>query len=257
MNSKMIRCALLAAMALLAAACLGKDDFKNEYNTHLHIRFEPDSYYMWGDFLDAFFDGGKDTVSFNPTFSIGPVYHFAKLEGDESFLGGFALARGKDTDASASRKPSRFAVFDENVGNQKSMAYAVFHDTTAALMPEYPIRIAVPNDLSSCTPESMYVQNVQAVVQAAVHGVGLAGGPFQADDYLLLTVTGLLGGKVTGSKEVKLVDGTSYIHEWTEVELTSLGQVDALNLHLASSRADFPLYCCLDDMGYHYIEVYQ
>ena len=257
MNSKMIRCALVGAVALLAASCLNKDDFKNEFNTHMIVKFEPDYYYMWGDFVDEFFNGGKDTVSFNPHFSVGPVFHFAQLDDSEAFQGGFALAVGKDTDASATRTPSRFAVYDENWGNQKSMAYAVFHDTTATLMPEHDIRISIPNEQSSCTPETMYVQNVQAVVQAAVHGVGLADGPFQAGDYLLLTVTGSLGGKVTGTKEVKLVDGTSCIHEWTEVKLTSLGQVDALDLHLTSSRADFPLYCCLDDMGYHYIEVYQ
>ena len=45
--------------------------------------------------------------------------------------------------------------------------------------------------------------------------------------------------------------------EWTKVDLSEMGSMDALDLYLTSSRADFPLYCCLDDMGYHYIEIYQ
>lgn len=257
MKQKMIRCALLGALALLAASCLGKGDYKNEYNTHIIVRFEPDADYQWEDFVDAFFDGGKDTVAFAKSISIGPVYHFANLDDAENFQGGFALARGKDADASADRKPSRFAVYDENGGNLKSKAYAVFHDTTATLMPEHSVQVQIPNVDSSCSAEGMFVHNVQAAVQAAVHGTGLAGGPFQAGDFLLLTVTGSLNGKVTKSKEVKLIDGTSYLKEWTQVDLTSLGQIDAVDLHLSSSRADFPLYCCLDDMGYHYIEIYQ
>lgn len=256
MKKKMIRCALLGAVAILAASCLGKTDYKNEYNAHILVRFEPDEEYQWDEFLSTFFDGGKDTVAYAPTISIGPVYHFAKVDDAENFQGGFLLARGKDTDASADREPSLFAVYDENGGNMKSRAYAVFHEAAASLMPEHSVQIAIPNAESSCSAEGMFVHNVQAAVQAAVHGVGLAGGPFQAGDYLLLSVTGLLDGKVTGTKEVKLVDGTSYLKEWTQVDLVSLGKIDALDLHLTSSRADFPLYCCVDDMGYHYIEIY-
>ena len=257
MKRKMMRCALLGAMAFLAAACFRDGDFKNEFDSHLFVRFEPDYDYQWSEFLEMFFDGGKDTVAFAPSLSIGPVYHFAKLDSGDEFLGGFTLAIGKDADASAARQPSRFAVFDADGGNQKSKAYAVFHDTTAALMPEHAIRIAIPNEMSSCTPENIYVHNVQAAVQAAVHGVGLAEGPFQAGDHLTLTVTGSLKDKVGETKEIKLIDGTSYLKEWTKVELNGLGKIDALDLHLSSSRADFPLYCCLDDMGYHYIEIYE
>ena len=162
MKQKMIRCALLGAVALLAASCLGKGDYKNEYNTHIIVRFEPDADYQWEDFVDAFFDGGKDTVAFAKSISIGPVYHFANLDDAENFQGGFALARGKDADASADRKPSRFAVYDENGGNLKSKAYAVFHDTTATLMPEHSVQIQIPTVDSSCSAEGMFVHNVQA-----------------------------------------------------------------------------------------------
>ena len=256
MNKKMIRCALLGAVAFLAAACFNKEDMKNEFASHLLVGFEPEYDYMWDDFLATFFNHGEDTVGFAPSVSIGPIYHYSKLDEDKVFQGGIALALGKDADASASRAPSRFAVFDANVGNLKSRAYAVFHDTTAALMPEHAIRIAIPNKESYCAPETMFVHNVQATVQAAQHGVGLAGGPFQAGDFLLLTITSSLQDKVVGTKEVKLIDGTSFLKEWTKVDLSELGKIDALDFHLTSSRADFPLYFCMDDMAYHYDEIY-
>ena len=257
MNKKMIRCALLGAVALLAAACFGKHDFRNEYDAHLLVKFEPDYDYEWDEFLNKLFNDGKDTIACSPSIFIGPIYHFAKLDDADEFLGGICLARGKDADASAGRKPSRFAVFDADGGNQKSRAYAVFHDTTAAQMPEHTLQVLVPNATSSCSVEYAFVHNVQAAVQAAVHGNGLAEGPFQAGDYLKLTFTGMLNKQVTGTKEVALIDGTSYLKEWTNVDLSALGKIDELGLHLSSSRADFPLYCCLDDMGYHYIEIYE
>ena len=42
MKRKMMRCALLGAVAFLAAACFVKGDYKNEYDSHLLVRFEPD-----------------------------------------------------------------------------------------------------------------------------------------------------------------------------------------------------------------------
>ena len=257
MKRKMIRCALLGAVALLAASCFGKNDFRNEYDAHLLVKFEPDYDYEWDEFLNKLFDGGKDTIACAPSISLGPIYHFAKLDDADDFLGGICLARGKDADASAGRKPSRFAVFDADGGNQKSRAYAVFHDTTAALMPEHVIKIAIPNDESSCTFTFMYLHNVQAAVQAARTGVGLAGGPFQAGDFLTFSVTGYKGTQTTGTVEFKLIDGTQVVDEWKKLDTSSIGSIDALDFRLTSSRPDFPLYCCVDDMLYHYYEIYR
>jgi hypothetical protein len=56
---------------------------------------------------------------------------------------------------------------------------------------------------------------------------------------------------------VKLINGTNAVTEWTEVDISTLGKVDAVKLHLTASRSDFPLYCCVDSMNYHYYELYQ
>ena len=256
MNKLTARCALLGAAALLAAACFDEQDYTSQYDCQVVIQFEPDEDYQWEEFVKTFFNDGKDTVGIHKNFSNGPIYHFAETGGNGGF-GGLALARGKDADASADRAPSRLAVFDEKGGYKGSKAYAVFHDTTSALMPEHVIKIAVPNVDSYCETQGMFVQNVQAVYQAAKYGVGLAGGPFTEDDYLVLTVTGYKGTTQTGQKEVKLVNGTNAIREWTDVDLSALGKVDALDFHLSSSRADLPLYCCVDNMVYHYKEIYK
>ena len=257
MKKMMVRCALLGAAALLVAACFDSQDYKSEYDYQLLVQFEPDEEYQWDDFVRQFFNNGEDTVSFNPSISIGPVYHFAKISDLDGFQGGIALARGKDTDASPDRKPSYFAVYDEKYGDHGSHGYAVFHDTTDALMPEHEIQIAFANAQCYCEAKIMYVHNVQAAYQAAKHGVGLVGGPFTDADNLIMTVSGYKGSALTGQVDVKLINGTNAIVEWTKVDLTSLGKVDAIDFHLTSSRPDFPLYCCVDNMGYHYYEITQ
>ena len=257
MKKMMVRCALLGAAALMAAACFTDQDYSSQYDYQVVIQFEPDADYQWEDFLKTFFNDGKDTVAIHENFSNGPIYHYAEIGDTDGFRGGLVMARGKDADASADRKPSRFAVFDENGGYKGSKAYAVFHDTTAVLMPEHLIKISIPNVDSFCEIQGMFVQNVQAAYQAAKYGVGLADGPFTQEDYLVLTVTGYKGTAQTGQKDIKLVNGTDAIREWKEMDLSSLGKVDALDFHLASSRPDFPLYCCVDAMTYHYKEVYK
>jgi len=249
------KAALLGVVVLSVSACFKKDGMKSQYESNILVRFEPENYYDQETFLNQFFKGGADTVSVNEYLTYGPVAHCSKVNGDGELVGGFAMCIGHDTDAAAERKPSRFAVYDKG-GVDDSFAYAVFHDTTATLMPEHPIIFAVPNEDSSCTMNLVYVQNVQAAVQAALHGNGLADGPFVAGDYLSLTITGIKGSTSTGNVTVKLIDGTKPLDKWTEVSLSSLGSVDALDLHLEASRSDFPLYCCLDNLYFHFIEIY-
>ena len=88
------------------------------------------------------------------------------------------------------------------------------------------------------------------------YGTGLADGPFGLNDHLTLTVKGFLNGKALGSKSLKLVDGTHILEGWTEVDLSSFGDADALDFSLESTRPDLPLYCCLDDLMFHFVETY-
>jgi hypothetical protein len=250
-----IRGAFLGAIALAAVSCFSGLDGQSKYDGHARLAFEPANPYEWESFVNQFFNEGKDTVAAYPYFTTGSISVCAKLSDDDVFQGGFALCRGVDTLAAADRKPSYFAVFDKG-GNQGSYGYVVFHDTTATLMPEHAVLVPVPNEQSSNAPTLVFVQNVQATVQAARLGTGLAGGPFGAGDHLTLTVTGYKGTAKTGEKSVALISGTEPLKEWTDVDLSGLGSVDALDFHLSSNRDDMPLYCCVDDLVIHVTEIY-
>ena len=251
----MFKCAVLGAMALVLPACHLFSDVGSRYEDNIVIGYEPDYYAEWDTFLAEFFNGGVDTVSVCEHFSVGPVTHYAEMELDRSLKGGFALCMGKDPVAAPDHKMSRLAVYGEG-GYDDSRVYAVFHDTLSSYMPDHAIGLYVANEESGCFAYGVYVQNVQAVAQAVKYGTGLADGPFTEEDYLTLTFSGSRKGTATGSKTVKLVDGTSLLKGWTEVDLSSLGSVDAIDLHLESSRPDLPLYCCLDNLYIHYLEIY-
>ena len=252
----MIRIAAWVAVVLLTAACFSMEGTGSRNEINYVMGYEPDYGYSLTSFLNTFFHDGADTVSVNTYLTLGPLTHNSKLAPDSTLVGGFAMCIGLDTVATPDRTPSRFAVYDKG-GHEQSFGYAVFHDTTAALMPEHAIRIVIPNDDSSCTLKSLYVQNVQAVVQAVKYGNGLADGPFTEDDHLTLILTTSFKGAAQETVRVKLVDGTHLLDGWKEVDLSKASNVDALDLHLESTRPDLPLYCCLDDLSFHYLEIYQ
>ena len=252
MNTKMMKMgAFLGAVALAVSGCFKLTSPESSYELNLLVHYEPDYEYEMDQFLHAFFKDGADSISVNEYLTVAnSVTHNSKVTADKELIGGFAMCIGIDTIATPDRKPQRFAVFDDG-GYNKSLAYAVYHDTLSTLLPEHSISFYVPNEASTCKLKNVYVQNVQAVAQAVMHGTGLAGGPFTADDFLTLTFTGVKGGQSTGTKVVKLVDGTKLLEKWTEVDLSSLGFIEHLDLHLESSRPDCPLYCCIDNLALH------
>lgn len=255
MMRKMIKMgALLGAVSLIVSGCLDFNGNKSTYEGNILIHYEPDYMQDLDKFMHDFFKDGADSVSVNENFTVWPVTHFAEVDEDKNLIGGFALCTGIDTLDTPERRPARFAVFDDG-GCDKTLAYAVFHDTLATLMPEQQILVHLSSAESSCTPTKIFVQNVQAVVQAVKHGVGLSGGPFTSDDFLTLTIIGYRGEASTGRTTVKLVDGTRILEKWTEVDLSPLGAVERIELHLESSRPDCPLYCCIDNFLFHYIDI--
>ena len=258
MNTKMMKMgAFLGAVALAVSGCFKLTSPESSYELNELVHYEPDYAVHMDQFLHRFFNDGADSVCVNEYLTVDDVItHNSKVNADKTLspdkklIGGFAMCIGIDTIATPDRRPQRFAVFDDG-GFNKSLAYAVYHDTLSTLLPEHSITFYVPNEESTCKLKNVYVQNVQAVAQAVMHGTGLAGGPFTADDYLTLTFTGVKGGQSTGTKVVKLVDGTKLLEKWTEVDLSSLGFIEHLDLHMESSRPDCPLYGCIDNLAFH------
>ena len=115
----------------------------------------------------------------------------------------------------------------------------------------------------------MYINNTAWVVDAIVNGDGMSvdpndstliGTPFGEDDILGLLILGVQIDQandtsyVVGQKGVYLAKGTQYIHEWTYVELASLGKVDVIMFQLMSTKTNnsgmtTPAYFCIDNFG--------
>ena len=103
-----------------------------------------------------------------------------------------------------------------------------------------------------------YVCNTPWVVDAILNGDGMSddgGAPFGDNDYFTLTIHGSLNGKAVNNEvTVELAKGKTYIQDWTYVDLSSLGKVDAITFSLASSKKNSvsmttPAYFAFDDLG--------
>lgn len=123
-----------------------------------------------------------------------------------------------------------------------------------------PVRSVVPG---------MYINNTAWVVDAIVNGDGMSidpndstaiGTPFGPDDYLGLMILGVQldlandTSYLVGQKAVYLAKGTQYIHEWTYVDLSTLGQVDIVMFKMVSTKQNkygmtTPAYFCIDNFG--------
>lgn len=101
----------------------------------------------------------------------------------------------------------------------------------------------------------MYVCNNVYAYNSMKNGDATAGEPFGESDWFKLTVHGYLNGKtVNASVFVDLAEGTNIIDKWTYVDLTELGQVDALSFEMSGSRTgqyglNTPSYFCIDNLG--------
>ena len=101
-----------------------------------------------------------------------------------------------------------------------------------------------------------FVCNTPWVVDAIKNGDGMSSvaGGFTEEDYFLLTITGSLEGKATGSVEFYLAKGQNIVENWTYVDLSTLGKVDAINFALSSTKSNdygmtTPAYFAFDDLG--------
>lgn len=101
----------------------------------------------------------------------------------------------------------------------------------------------------------MYVNNTAWVVNAILNGDGMSEGAFGANDWFKLTVNGSKNGEAVNAEvNFNLAEGTEYIHEWTYVDLSTLGEVDKITFSLSSTKNNdggmtTPAYFCIDNFG--------
>lgn len=101
--------------------------------------------------------------------------------------------------------------------------------------------------------KGFFVNNTAYAVNSMCNG-DWAAKKFGQDDWFMLTVTGMKN-KVAGAKvEFYLAKDGKYVNEWTYVDLTSLGEIDAVKFSMSSSDngaygMNTPSYFAMDNFG--------
>lgn len=77
---------------------------------------------------------------------------------------------------------------------------------------------------------------------------------FGAEDFFKLTCTGKKDGEVVGTVDFMLAENGEFVNQWTYVDLSELGEIDALTFSLSSSDngewgINTPTYFCMDNFG--------
>lgn len=111
----------------------------------------------------------------------------------------------------------------------------------------------VINEAKGAIVKGLWYVNSAYTTNSIVNGDSYSGGPFVADDWLKCTITGKKVDGTTATVDIDLAKGTSYVKEWTRVDLSSLGKVVELSFSFTCSRTgDFglntPAYFCIDDV---------
>lgn len=100
----------------------------------------------------------------------------------------------------------------------------------------------------------MFVNNTAYAVSSMCNGDSYAK-KFGADDWFKLTINGYLNGQAVDTQvEVYLAKDGKYINQWTWVDLSQFGEIDAVTFNMTSSdTGDYgmntPAYFALDNFG--------
>ena len=101
----------------------------------------------------------------------------------------------------------------------------------------------------------MYVCNNVYAYNSITKGDAIAGDPFGDDDWFMLSIGGMLDGKMVNTQvDFYLAKGKNVVTDWTYVDLSQLGKVDAIFFTLSGSKTgdwglNTPAYFCIDNLG--------
>ena len=107
----------------------------------------------------------------------------------------------------------------------------------------------------AATVAGMYVCNNVYAYNSITKGDAIAGDPFGDDDWFMLSIGGMLDGKMVNTQvDFYLAKGKNVVTDWTYVDLSQLGKVDAIFFTLSGSRTgdwglNTPTYFCIDNLG--------
>ena len=218
--------------SFLVASCF---DGSNYYEKFTDVTtFE----YTQEDYAKLF---GSDSTYFDASQGVGIKWNyfaFYHKTFNGMFLGGFQLSYMKPS--GNADKPEGYALNPYRVvGPQLSSTnktYSVFHQSAdPSEMPEHDFGFLVPSN-GTCTPRHCWVNNSEAVYEALKPG-----------DEFKIVAKGFLGGKETGTVEIKLAADT-LVYNWTKFDLAKIGPVDAMDFEIVSSNASVPKFFCMDEL---------
>ena len=107
----------------------------------------------------------------------------------------------------------------------------------------------------AATVAGMYVCNNVYAYNSITKGDAIAGDPFGDDDWFMLSIGGMLDGKMVNTQvDFYLAKGKNVVTDWTYVDLSQLGKVDAIFFTMTGSRTgdwglNTPTYFCIDNLG--------
>ena len=107
----------------------------------------------------------------------------------------------------------------------------------------------------AATVAGMYVCNNVYAYNSITKGDAIAGDPFGDDDWFMLSIGGMLDGKMVNTQvDFYLAKGKNVVTDWTYVDLSQLGKVDAIFFTLSGSKTgdwglNTPTYFCIDNLG--------
>lgn len=224
---------LLVFSAVVAASCLKNSQYTESYPIVTYFDYEQSVYdNEFGADSTCFGNGGG--------FLWADLAFHNKVATDGTFKGGFLLsylkAPGfgeKDKDYVINRDRVAGKPFD--IDN----TYVVFHSGDE--MPEHDITFLIDPKYGVCELDHCYINNTEEVYEAAKS--------FETGDKLVLTVTGYRNGTMTGSVNLNLATPDTTIYNWTKLDLTKLGTIDAVDFDLYTSRGGIPASFCMDELN--------
>ena len=243
----MKRIILIAFTAVIAFSCsLGGPSYTTKYTDVTTFEYDVT---LGVDYAKTF---STDSTYFDAANGIAlgwndlGFYHKVSTI-DKSFLGGWKLSyqrpvgEGRDAEHPDGYRPSNYRSMGMHTGTSNK-TYAVFCQSyDPSDMPERDVRFLQPQ-YGTCVPVQCWVNNCESVYTAVKES-------FQTGDKLMLKATGYRGGVQTGNVELQMAAADTVIYNWTKLDLSALGSIDAIDFELSCNRSNIPMYFCMDELS--------
>lgn len=237
----------LAVMSMLSISCLNKSQFYS--SQQVMVTFD----YFNGKevFPDA------SAMTYSGIFYVGSFNFYTKMSEGETpeLLGGVSLCREADTTIFTRKTPySHFAAFGnpcaEDELNAANVHITYYDSPKSENNPDYALSYAF-SYMGSASPRTIDVNNTLEMYATAIGEGELPA--FASGDWVKVVFRGYLSGEETGTVEFFLADYTGseakLLKEWKTVDISDLGEVDAIAIDIESNVAGIPPYVCLDNFS--------